>query len=860
MPNVAMNGRNSNAKYVSAEEGGTQVIFAGGNEPQCFAMAELESTPNGRIEEDSTAPLYDDRGNPSLSLMEETGVCNRIRRLLCSNQGSSQRRRSMFPWLNGWTRLEVMLTLMCLFLAVAVIALIIMIASKAPYRDDPEKGRHPPSSANGGTKLPHVPDDITLDDICLSPGCINAASRLMAAMDASVKPCDDFFDFACGNWNKMHIIPDDKPSYNTFSKLTDHIQAILKDLLEQPVNPEVDTNATIKAKILYASCLNETQIDNLGLEPINNLLKEFGGWPILEGNNWNKSQDVLSLLVKQVHYNSKILIDQWVAVDDKDSEVNIIQLDQPELGMPSPDYYLHNNAQHKLRAYKKFALDVAMMFKADPEVAEKGVDEIVKFEVELARITIPKSQRRDNEKMYNKWTIKEFSRQVPELDWLRYFKDVFKAVDIDITEDEKIIVYAPPYFEKLGKLFEKTEDRIIINYIMWRSMMSRINNLPRQYRNINNVFFKTMFGSESESARWYECVTFINENMGNALGRLFVEENFDEGSKETALEMIHDIRNAFYELLDEADWMDEPTRIVAKEKAEAISEKIGYPDSIFNDTALNAEYDGVSNILYALLYHKFTMFIDILPDRYFDNVIVNLKHQAIILMKRLRVPVDRTKWSTTPAVVNAFYSSTRNQIMFPAAILQPPFYSKEYPKSLNYGGIGMVIGHEITHGFDDRGRQYDKKGILVQWWDDVVIRRFTERAQCMIDQYSNYTAPEVDMNVNGVQTQGENIADNGGIKEAYRAYKKYANTKGHTERRLPGLLHYTSDQLFFINFAQVWCGSMRPEAAINRIKTGVHSPGRFRVIGTMQNLPEFSTTFNCSEDSYMNRKNKCTVW
>ncbi|KAK3795896.1 hypothetical protein RRG08_040692 [Elysia crispata] len=198
--------------------------------------------------------------------------------------------------------------------------------------------------------------------------------------------------------------------------------------------------------------------------------------------------------------------------------------------------------------------------------------------------------------------------------------------------------------------------------------------------------------------------------------------------------------------------------------------------------------------------------------------------------------------------------------VIPAGILQPPFYSKHFPKSLNYGGIGMVIGHEITHGFDDRGRQYDKDGNLVKWWDDVVIHRFKERAQCIIDQYSNYTVPEIDMPVNGLQTQGENIADNGGIKEAYRAYRKYTERQQIKEKRLPGLLQFSGNQLFFINFAQVWCGVMRPQAAINRIMTGVHSPGRFRVIGTLQNMPEFSEAFHCPAGSYMNRKKRCSVW
>ncbi|KAI8795245.1 neprilysin-1, partial [Biomphalaria glabrata] len=754
------------------------------------------------------------------------------------SQCSSNRRRSMFPWFSSCTRLELLLLIMCLLLAIGVIALIIVVSRKSQGQADIE------DSKASGAYTGHIPPNIKLQDICLSKGCVNAASRLLTSIDPSVHPCDDFFDFACGNWNKMNVVPEDKHSYTTFSMLGDEIQVILKNLLELPINPKEDLPVTIKAKTFYNSCLNDTQTDIIGLEPMKAFINDLGGWPVLRKEPRNQNYDVLSLLVKLFHQHTKIIIEQAVAPDDKNSEVNIIQLDQAELGMPSPDYFLSENS-NKLQVYQAYALDVTKMLNAtDPVLAERDIQEIIAFEVQLAKLYIPKSLRRDNEEMYNKMTIKEFSKMVPEFDWVRYFHESYKPVGFNITEDEHIIVYAPSYFRGFGQLYQRTDKRVIVNYILWRSIMNRVPYLPKEHRKINTEFSKSMTGISSTSPRWYECTEVINEHMGNTVGRLFIEKYFDEGSKETALEMIHDIRNAFYELLDEADWMDDKTRKVAKEKAEAISEKIGYADSIFNDTALNAEFAGV----------------EFKPDQYFHNILTSIKHQAFTQIKKLRDPVDRARWTTTPAVVNAFYSSSRNQIMFPAAILQPPFYSKEYPKSLNYGGIGMVIGHEITHGFDDKGRQYDKNGILVQWWDDEVIRRFKERAQCIIDQYSNYTVPEVNMNVNGIQTQGENIADNGGIKEAYRAYKKYANAKGHSEGRLPGLLQYNSDQLFFINFAQVWCGIMRPETTINRIKIGFHSPGRFRVIGTLQNLPAFSEVFNCPVGSYMNRKDKCTVW
>ncbi|CAG5127738.1 unnamed protein product, partial [Candidula unifasciata] len=777
MPNVAMNGKTCNAKYVTAEEGVTKVILPGQRVP-------------------------------------------------------SQRRR---PWVCGWTKLELVLLFTCFLLAAVIIALIIVLASKPSVQAassglcDSEQSRH----ANQSKSQPgyEIPPGLTFKNVCVTPGCVNAASRILKSIDPSVEPCENFFDFSCGNWNKLNVIPDDKGLIDTFSKLEDEKQVHLKSLLDQPVNPKVDTEATIKAKTLFKSCLNETQIDLQGLDPVRTFLADLGDWPVLVADSWDadSSVNVVDLMVKLALVNSKILIDQWVSADDKDSEVNIIQLDQPDLGMPSADYFLHSEAASKLEAYKKFAQDVAVMLGAQTGVAAKDIEDMVNFEIELAKIIIPKEERRDSEEMYNKKTILEFSEKVPGFEWLDYLQKIFSQVDKKINQTEKIVVCAFPYFDRFAKLYSSVPKRVKVNYLFWRTMMKLIQFLPRQYRNVRNDFSKTIFGSHAEPERWYECVSYANDQMGNAVGRLFVQAYFDEDSKERALEMIHDIRRVFYEILNETDWMDEPTKKVAKEKAEAITEKIGYPDYILNDTALNEEYKDV----------------EFYPDKYFENTIISFRHIVRLNLKKLREPVDKTKWSTTPAVVNAFYSSNKNQIMFPAAILQPPFYSKDYPQSLNYGGIGMIIGHEITHGFDDRGRQYDKNGILVQWWDDEVIKKFKERAQCIIDQYSNFTVPEVNMKLNGIQSQGENIADNGGLKEAYRAYRKYVDQHEDAAPRLPGLLQFTSDQLFFIfiiffghlpctantfvsSMTQIWCGVSRPEAAINKVKTGVHSPGRFR--------------------------------
>ncbi|XP_071109862.1 neprilysin-like isoform X2 [Haliotis cracherodii] len=775
-------------------------------------------------------------------------------------------------WLGGWTRMEVLFLILSLCLAIIIVVLIVVIVATNGYDStssgrsgnlSPQSAKHkkwrytpqakgvgpdgrPSDSAQKGDQVqePMIPPDLTMDDLCLTTDCVKASSRLINAMDASADPCEDFFQYACGNWNNINVIPDDRATFNTFSKLRDEIQVMLKGLLEEPVTDK-DSAATRKAKYLYDSCVNETQIDIQGLGPVKQLLAELGGWPVVLDSEWKEEDhDMLDLILKLRLYNNKVLIDQWISADDKNSKVNIIQLDQPDLGMPSRDYYLKGRDDSSVLAYEKYARDVAIMFGANETIAESDISKIIDFETELANITIPQDQRRDNEQLYNRMTIAELQRRVPGFDWLRYLSVIFGHVNIAIDAVEEVVVYAPDYLENMVKILHRWDKRVIFNYLVWRIMMNRVTNLPDKYRNVRKDYYKKILGSETERARWRDCATYVNDNMGNAVGRLFVEKHFDEDAKSIALEMIHNIRYSFYHVLEAADWMDETTRVVAREKADAIAEKIGYPEFILNDTALDLEYVDVE-------FYK---------DRYFENVMANIKSRALTNIKKLREPVDKSQWSTTPVVVNAFYSSTKNQIMIPAGILQPPFYSKGYPKSLNYGGIGMVIGHEITHGFDDRGRQFDKDGNLIQWWDDHVIEKFKERAQCIIKQYGNFTVPEVNMKVNGVQTQGENIADNGGLKEAYTAYRKWAVAQPKEEKRLPGLAHLDHFQLFFLNFAQVWCGSMRPEAAINRIRTGVHSPGRFRVIGTLQNSNSFTEAFGCPLNSKMNPPHKCTVW
>nr|CAD7453830.1 unnamed protein product [Timema tahoe] len=666
--------------------------------------------------------------------------------------------------------------------------------------------------------------------VCLTEECVRTASSLLAAMDRAANPCTDFFQFACGTWNKKHVIPEDRSSISTFEVLADQLQVILKGVLEEPVN-EQDNAATQKAKLFYNSCMNIHQIRKLGDRPLREVLESLGGWPVAV-RNWEPPPFPVETLLGRLRgeFNEGVLIEQWVGPDDKNSSVNILQLDQMQLALPSRDYYLKASSEGDLKAYHKYMTEVALLLGANASTAAEELKKVIQFEKDLANASLPEADRHDTSAIYRKLKLSQLQVEVPQLNWLEYLN---AFLDADITEDEPVVSYAMPYFSEMGRIIQRTDRRMVMNIMP---------HMIDDYQQKRVEFRKILLGILSERNRWSQCVEWTNKKLGMAVGALFIRDNFNHESKETALEMIHTIREAFNELLAENHWMDDETRAVAKEKADAMNERIGYPELLTDPDELSKEY----------------VMLNITEDQFLLNILNVLRYDAYHNLQKLRQPVNKDKWSTEPAVVNAFYNPNKNDIVFPAGILQPLFYSQHFPKSLNYGGIGVVIGHEITHGFDDKGRQFDKDGNMMQWWNNSTVRAFRERAQCIIEQYSLYKLDEVDLYVNGRMTQGENIADNGGLKQSFRAYKKWVRKHGE-EPGLPGI-NLTHDQLFFLNYAQIWCGSMRPEDALTKIRSSVHSPGPIRVLGPLSNSHDFAQAYACPVGSPMNPTNKCTVW
>ncbi|KAM7235020.1 hypothetical protein CapIbe_013840 [Capra ibex] len=717
-------------------------------------------------------------------------------------------------------------------------------------------------------------------ETCTTPGCVMAAARILQNMDPSMEPCDDFYQYACGGWLRRHVIPETNSRYSVFDILRDELEIILKAVLENSTTK--DRPAVQKAKVLYRSCMNESEIEKRDSQPLLNILEVVGGWPVAM-DKWNKSvgpqwELEQQLAVMNAQFNRRVLIDLFIWNDDQNSSRHIIYIDQPTLGMPSREYYFKEGNNQKVReAYLQFMVSVATMLREDlnlPEnsgLVQEDMAQVLELETQLANATVPQEERHDVTALYHRMDLEQLQNSfgLKGFNWTLFIQSVLSSVKIDLLPNEEVVVYGIPYLQNLEGIIDVYSPRTMQNYLIWRLVLDRISSLSQRFKEARASYRKALYGTTVEEVRWRECVSYVNSNMESAVGSLYVKEAFPGDSKHVVKELIDKVRAVFVDTLDELSWMDESSKKKAQEKAMNIREQIGYPDYILEEgnKHLDEEY---SNLNFS-------------EHLYFENGLQNLKAGAQRSLKKLREKVDQNLWIIGAAVVNAFYSPNRNQIVFPAGILQPPFFSKEQPQALNFGGIGMVIGHEITHGFDDNGRNFDKNGNMLDWWSNFSAQHFREQSECMVYQYGNYSWDLADdQNVNGFSTLGENIADNGGVRQAYKAYLKWV-AEGGKDQQLPGL-ELTYQQLFFINYAQVWCGSYRPEFAIQSIKTDVHSPLKYRqvalasprpapgpalsqappstrrVLGSLQNLGAFADAFHCANGSPMHPKVRCRVW
>ncbi|XP_045077615.1 phosphate-regulating neutral endopeptidase PHEX isoform X3 [Coregonus clupeaformis] len=634
------------------------------------------------------------------------------------------------------------------------------------------------------------------DVFCLTPECIEAAGSILGKMDRAVSPCDDFYGFSCGGWLRDNPIPEDSSSYGIYPWLRQHVDITLKELLETPSDSD-EIEAVRKVKVFYRSCMDEAILEKVDSGPLLKLLQqpEFH-WPVLgEGLEgkwlWSPGRwDLLQTLAQIRNQHSKsVLIRLYIAPDDKNSTNYIIKI-------------------------------------------------VIPFE------------NRTSENMYNRYTISRLHRSIPQFDWLSFVKSVVESTGEggSVYSSEPVIVRVPTYFKQLFKLINTTEPRTVSNYVIWRTVFSKITTLSRRFLYRYLDFTRVTTGTSSLSPRWDKCVNHVENSLVYATGRLFINTHFQEDKKHMMEELIEGVRWAFINMLERHNyWMDGRTKKKAIEKAQSVLAKVGYPEFILNDTYINQD---IKQLVFS-------------EDNYFGNVMQTLRFIAQSDLSWLRRTVPRTEWFTNPTTVNAFYSSSTNQIRFPAGELQKPFFwGRDYPRSLTYGAIGVIVGHELTHGFDNNGRKYDKDGNMEQWWSNASITAFTDKTQCMIDQYNSYRWEEAGLNVRGKRTLAENIADNGGIRAAFEAYRRWIEESrgGIEEPLLPGV-GLNNNQLFFLSYAHVRCNSYRPEAARDQVQSGAHSPPKYRVVGAMSNYEEFRQAFSCPDSSVMNRGvESCRIW
>uniref|UniRef100_A0A4W6FL68 Membrane metalloendopeptidase like 1 n=1 Tax=Lates calcarifer TaxID=8187 RepID=A0A4W6FL68_LATCA len=686
----------------------------------------------------------------------------------------------------------------------------------------------------------------TLNNVCTTADCVTAAARLLQNMDKSVKPCDNFYQYACGGWLERHVIPETSSRHSVFDILRDKLEIVLKGVLE--MENERDRDAIRKAKILYSSCMNESLIEQRDSQPLLKLIESIGDWPVAS-DNWNTTteeawslEDTLATLTARFH--KKVLLDMYVWTDDRDSRRHIIYVRSLFILPQITGNKHYTVSKGKVReAYLHFMVSIAKITREDRNLTQdddhvwEEMMQVLELETDIANATSPAEERQDVTVLYNKMTLGELQSTFSfnGFNWTRFIQGVLSSVSIEVQLEE----------EKMNDVLSRHSVRTMQNYLTWQLITDRVNSLSRRFKEARARYRKTLYGTTVEDAWWRECVRYVQSSMENAVGALYVRETFAGESKRMVSDLISKIQKAYVETLEELSWMDAPSKEKAREKAMAIKEHIGYPDHILQEgnQKLDQEY----------------AHLNFSEEHYFENILENLKSEAHKSLKKLREPVDPDLWIIGAAVVNAFYSPNRNQIVFPAGILQPPFFSKHQHQALNFGGIGMVIGHEITHGFDDNGRNFDKDGNMLNWWSNYSAEHFKEQSQCMVQQYGNFNWKLAGgQNVSGISTLGENIADNGGVRQAYKAYLKWVEMQGE-EPCLPGL-DMDHKQLFFLNFAQVWCGAYRPEYASQSIKTDSHSPLEYRVLGSLQNFEAFSEAFQCQKGSPMNPELKCRVW
>ncbi|AKD02053.1 M13 family metallopeptidase [Pontibacter korlensis] len=646
----------------------------------------------------------------------------------------------------------------------------------------------------------------------------------LANMDTTVSPCVDFYQYANGGWIKNNPIPASESRWGSFNELAEKNNAVLRELLTEASSNTTAAkgSATQLVGDFYASGMDSVAVNKAGVNPIK---------PELDRILSVKTADDLIKAVADLKTKGiSGYFSMYVSQDDKVSTQYALQAGQGGLGLPDRDYYLKDDERSKTirTEYVKHLQNIFQLLGDDAAAAQKKAQTVMHIETRLAKASKARVELRDPYANYNKMTVQEFTSQNPNL------KVSQLLGGMGATAAKEIIVGQPAFFKELNTMLKSMPLEDWKTYTTWHLTRTTAPYLSQDFVQENfNFYGKVLSGAQEMQPRWKRVLRATDSALGEALGQLYVQKTFSPEAKQKALEMVHNLQEAFKEHVRDLDWMGEETKQRALQKLESFAVKIGYPDKW-------EDYRG----------------LEIKRDSYAANVMRASQFAFRDNIGKIGQPVDREEWFMSPPTVNAYYNPSMNEIVFPAGILQPPFFDPNADDAVNYGGMGAVIGHELTHGFDDQGAKYDFEGNLKDWWTEEDLEKFNARANAVVDQYSQYTVLD-NLHVNGKLTLGENIADIGGLNIAYTALQK-ALVETHPGN-IDGL---TPEQRFFLAWAQIWRVNMRDEAQNQQILTDPHAPGRFRTNGPVANMPQFYEAFGCNQGEPMVRgeEERIKIW
>ncbi len=644
----------------------------------------------------------------------------------------------------------------------------------------------------------------------------------LADMDKSYSPATDFDNYANGGWKKRFPIPDEKSRFGSFDLLADtgevQVQKLIIDIASKKQEPG---SIALKIADFYNTGMDTAKIEADGLAPVQPLFDEIEGI--------QNKEDVLKVVADLQTKGIRPLYSIFSDADQKNSEMVVAYLYQGGLGMPDRDYYMNDDERSRSvqAAYEEHLRKVFALAGSDEVTSKTDASVVYSLEKRLASKSMTKLEQRDPHKIYHKINLEGLQKISPEIDWSSQFQS------LGLANPGDFIVGQPDFFAELGKMLKEVSVDDWKIYLKWQVLRSTSSYLSTAFVNQNFDFFgKTLTGQMAQRPRWKRVQEATDNALSEAIGQLYVKKYFPAESKKRMVELVENLRISLGERIKQLAWMSDETKAKALEKLDAITVKVGYPDKWRDYSSL-----------------------EVSTDSYLANVLRARQFDFNFMISKVNKPVDRFEWQMPPQQVNAYYNPTMNEIVFPAAILQPPFFYVDADDAVNYGAIGVVIGHEMTHGFDDQGCQYDKVGNLSNWWTDNDAKLFAERTKVLANQFNNYTVLDT-LKANGDFCLGENIADLGGLNVAYGAMKK-ASTGN--EQPIDG---FTPDQRFFLAYAHLWAQNIRDKEIVRRTKEDPHSLGRFRVLGPLRNMPEFYKAFDAKEGDYMYLKeaDRAVIW